>query len=277
VFSNIHDSDDEALEKGVKSGFKGLDKILGGFQPSDLIILAARPSMGKTGLALALGLNAAEYHKKSIGIFSLEMSKEQLVDRMFANMLQVDMWKLQKGKLSDEEFMRMGPTMDKLSNMSIYIDDTVESSIPELRAKTRRLQMENGLDMIIIDYLQLMTTGNKSLALNRVLEISEISRNLKALARELNIPIIALSQLSRGVESRPDKHPVLSDLRDSGAIEQDADVVIMLYRDEYYNKDSDFPGITDIHIKKHRNGPVGDCQLRFDKAKMRFFDIDFRK
>lgn len=275
VFSERYDAGDEMIETGVMSGFKGLDNMLGGFQPSDLVIIAARPSMGKTGLALALGLNAAEKYKKTVGIFSLEMSKEQLVDRMFANMLQVDLWKLQKGKLSDEEFMRMGPTMDELSQLPIFIDDTVESSIAALRAKSRRLQMEHGLDMIVIDYLQLMSTGNPAMAMNRVNEISEISRNLKALARELHVPILALSQLSRGVETRPDKRPVLSDLRDSGAIEQDADVVMMLYRDEYYNEpDEENRGITDILIRKHRNGPVGETKLRFDKAQMRFFDVD---
>ena len=274
IFSERHDNDDEDLDIGVKSGFGNLDKVLGGFQPSDLVILAARPSMGRTGFSLAAAINSADLYGKSIGIFSLEMSKEQLVDRMFANILQVDSYKLQKGQLSDEEFMRMGPAMDKLSKMSIYIDDTVESSISALRAKARRLQMEHGLDMIIIDYLQLMSTGDPKLAGNRVLEIAEISRSLKALARELHIPVMALSQLSRAVESRPDKRPMLSDLRDSGAIEQDADVVIMIYRDEYYNKDTDKPGITELLIRKHRNGEVGECELKFDKAKMRFLELD---
>lgn len=274
VFSERHDMEDDELDTGVKSGFIGLDKILGGFQPSDMVVLAARPSMGKTGLALAIALNAAELYGKSVGIFSLEMSKEQLTDRMFANMLQVDMWKLQKGKLSDEEFMRMGPAMDKLSSMPLYIDDTVESSIAALRAKSRRLQMEHGLDMIVIDYLQLMSTGNPKMALNRVQEIAEISRSLKALARELHIPVIALSQLSRAVETRPDKRPVLSDLRDSGAIEQDADVVMMIYRDEYYNpEDTELAGITEIHVRKHRNGALGHCDLKFLKSEMRFEDV----
>lgn len=275
VFSERYDLGDDVVETGVMSGFRALDGMLGGFQPSDLVILAARPSMGKTGLALAIGLNSAQLYKKTIGIFSLEMAKEQLVDRMFSNLLQVDLWKLQKGKLTDEEFSRMGPTMDDLSQLPIFIDDTVESSIAALRAKSRRLQMEHGLDMIIIDYLQLMSTGNPQMALNRVQEISEISRNLKALARELHVPIIALSQLSRTVETRMDKRPVLSDLRDSGAIEQDADVVMMLYRDEYYNEpDEENRGVTEILIRKHRNGPVGEVKLRFDKAQMRFFDID---
>ncbi|MEI7510799.1 MAG: replicative DNA helicase [Candidatus Peregrinibacteria bacterium] len=274
LFSERHDKKGEGCENGTPSGFEGLDRLLGGFQPSDLIILAARPSMGKTALALSFALHAGMEEKKVIGVFSLEMSKEQLVDRMFASCLAVDAWKLQKGKLSDEDFQRIGPVMDKLSKAPIFIDDSVDSSITELRAKARRLQGEHGLDLIIIDYLQLMSTGNPTLLGNRVQEISEISRNIKALARELHVPIIALSQLSRGVEARTDKRPVLSDLRDSGAIEQDADVVMMIYRDDYYNEDSDIPGITEIHVRKHRNGPVGHCDLRFDRSQMRFYDVD---
>lgn len=273
-FAKLHEADDSDLMRGIPTHFSDLDRILGGFQPSDLIILAARPSMGKTALSLTFALNAALQSKKTIGVFSLEMSKEQLVDRMFASRLAVDSWKLQKGKLSDEDFQRMGPVMDELSNASIFIDDSVGASISELRAKARRLQMEHGLDMIVIDYLQLMTSGNPSLSGNRVQEISEISRSLKALARELHVPIISLSQLSRGVEARNDKRPVLSDLRDSGAIEQDADVVMMLYRDDYYNEDSDFPGITEIWVRKHRNGPIGHVDLRFDRTQMRFYGIE---
>jgi len=273
-FAELHESDDKEAVRGIKSHFASVDNILGGFQPSDLIVLAARPSMGKTALALTFALNAAIHDKKTIGIFSLEMSKEQLVDRMFASRLAVDSWKLQKGRLSDEDFQRMGPVMDELAAAPVFIDDSISSSIPELRAKARRLQMEHGLDMIIIDYLQLMSTGNASFSVNRVQEISEISRSLKALARELHVPIIALSQLSRSVEARNEKRPILSDLRDSGAIEQDADVVIMLYRDDYYHEDSDFPGITEIWVRKHRNGPIGHVDLRFDKTQMRFYDVD---
>ncbi len=274
IFSDRHDKKGEGCEIGTPSGYEGLDRILGGFQPSDLIILAARPSIGKTALALSFALHAGIHEKKVVGVFSLEMSKEQLVDRMFASRLAVDAWKLQKGKLSDADFQRIGPVMDELSQAPIFIDDTVDSSITELRAKARRLQAEHGLDLLIIDYLQLMSTGNPTLLGNRVQEISEISRNIKALARELHVPIIALSQLSRGVEARNDKRPVLSDLRDSGAIEQDADVVMMIYRDDYYNEDSETPGITEIHVRKHRNGPIGHCDLRFDKSQMRFYDID---
>lgn len=273
-FAEMHVSDDSDQIKGVPSGFTALDAKLSGFQPSDLIIVAARPSMGKTSLALNFAQNAAIKHGKTIGVFSLEMSKEQLVDRLFASMLGVDSWKLQKGKLDDRDFQNMGPIMDELNKANIFIDDSMGSSIPELRAKARRLQMENGLDMIIIDFLQLMSTGNSGYVGNRVQEISEISRSLKMLGRELKIPVIALSQLSRAVESRPGNIPQLSDLRESGSIEQDADVVMMLYREDYYEEDSDRQGICDVYIRKHRNGPTGRVELMFKREQMRFYDID---
>ncbi len=273
-FAEMHESKDQNSIKGVPTGFAALDFKLSGFQPSDLIIIAARPSMGKTSLALNIAQNAAIKHGKSIGVFSLEMSKEQLVDRLFASMLGVDSWKLQKGKLEDRDFQNMGPIMDDLSKANIFIDDSMGSSIPELRAKARRLQMENGLDMIIIDFMQLMSTGNAGYTGNRVQEISEISRSLKMLGRELKIPIVALSQLSRAVESRPGNIPQLSDLRESGSIEQDADVVLMMYREDYYEEDSDRPGITDIYVRKHRNGPTGRVELLFKKEQMRFYDVE---
>jgi len=258
----------------VPTGYQALDLKLSGFQPSDLIIIAARPSMGKTSLALNIAQNAAIKNGKTVGIFSLEMSKEQLVDRLFASMLGVDSWKLQKGRLEDRDFQNMGPIMDDLAKANIFIDDSMGSSIAELRAKARRLQMENGLDMIIVDFLQLMSTGNQGYVGNRVQEISEISRSLKMLGRELKIPIVALSQLSRAVENRPGNIPQLSDLRESGSIEQDADVVLMMYREDYYEEDSDRPGITDVYIRKHRNGPTGRVELLFKKEQMRFFDIE---
>lgn len=273
-FAEMHESGDEEHMKGVPTGFAGLDAKLSGLHPSDLVILAARPAMGKTSLALNIAMNAAVKSKKTVGVFSLEMSKEQLVDRLFASMLGVDSWKLQRGKLDDSDFQNMGPIMDEMNNANIFIDDSVASSMPELRTKARRLQMEHGLDLIIIDYLQLMSTGNASYAGNRVQEISEISRNIKKIARELHVPIIALSQLSRAVESRPGNIPTLSDLRDSGSIEQDADVVLMMYREDYYEEDSDREGITDIFIRKHRNGPIGRVELLFKAEQMRFYDID---
>lgn len=273
-FAEMHESTEEEKVKGVPTGFHALDFKLSGLQPSDLIIIAARPSMGKTSLALNIAQNAAIKFKKSVGIFSLEMSKEQLIDRLFASMLGVDSWKLQRGQLDDSDFQNMGPIMDEMSKANIFIDDSVASTIPELRAKARRLQMEHGLDLLIIDYLQLMSTGNSGYVGNRVQEISEISRSLKQLGRELHIPIVALSQLSRAVESRPGNIPGLSDLRDSGSIEQDADVVLMMYREDYYEEDSDRPGVTDIYIRKHRNGPTGRVELLLKKEQMRFYDID---
>jgi replicative DNA helicase len=273
-FAEMHESDDDDAFKGIPTGFKSMDYKLSGMQPSDLVIIAARPSMGKTSFMLNIAQNVAIKSGKSVGIFSLEMSKEQLVDRLFASMLGVDSWKLQRGKLDDSDFQNLGPIMDELSKANIFIDDSVASTIPELRAKARRLQMEHGLDILMVDYLQLMSTGNQSYAGNRVQEISEISRSLKQLGRELHIPIIALSQLSRAVESRPGNIPQLSDLRESGSIEQDADVVMMMYREDYYEEDSDRPGITDIYIRKHRNGPTGRVELMFKKEQMRFFDLD---
>jgi len=273
-FAEIHEAKEEDKMKGVPTGFQMLDARLSGLQPSDLIIVAARPGMGKTSLALNIAQNASIKYGKVVGIFSLEMSKEQLVDRLFASMLGVDSWKLQKGKLDDSDFQRMGPIMDELNKAKIFIDDTVSSSIHELRAKARRLQMEHGLDLLIVDYLQLMSTGSRAFAGNRVQEISEISRSLKALGRELHVPVIAASQLSRAVESRPGNIPQLSDLRESGSIEQDADVVLMMYREDMYEEDSDRPGITDIYIRKHRNGPTGRIELMFKKEQMRFYDID---
>lgn len=274
VFADMHESPDDGVMKGVPTGFHALDQKLSGLHPSDLIILAARPSMGKTSLALNIAMNAAVKSHKTVGVFSLEMSKEQLVDRLFASMLGVDSWKLQRGKLDDSDFQNMGPIMDELNKANLFIDDSVASSLPELRAKARRLQMEHGLDLLIIDYLQLMSTGNHSYAGNRVQEISEISRALKQIGRELHVPILALSQLSRAVETRPGNIPALSDLRDSGSIEQDADVVLMMYREDYYEEDSDRPGMTDIYIRKHRNGPTGRVELHFKKEQMRFYDVD---
>lgn len=272
-FAELHASGEEAT-KGVPTGFQGLDAKLSGLQPSDLVILAARPSMGKTSLAMNIAVNAAIKGRKTVGVFSLEMSKEQLVDRLFASLLGVDSWKLQRGKLDDSDFQNMGPIMDELSKANLFIDDSSASSMPEFRTKARRLQMEHGLDLLIVDYLQLMSTGNSSYAGNRVQEISEISRTIKQVARELRIPIIALSQLSRAVEARPDKSPQLSDLRESGSIEQDADVVLMLYREDYYNEDTDRQNIADVFIRKHRNGPTGRVELLFKKEQMRFYDID---
>lgn len=271
--ADLHDPEGKNKYRGIATGYKSLDNMLSGLQSADLVVLASRPSMGKTSLALNMAQNIAKFGR-SVGVISLEMSKEQLVERMFCALLGVDSWKLRTGRLSDEDFARIGPIMDELNSAKIFIDDSVGNSITELRAKARRLQMEHGLDLLIIDYLQLMSLGKPLSQVNRVQEISEISRSFKGLARELNIPILALSQLSRAVENRPSKIPQLSDLRESGAIEQDADVVMMMYREDYYEEDSDRVGITDIFIRKHRNGPTGRVELMFKKEQMRFFDIE---
>jgi replicative DNA helicase len=272
--TELHDPATKDKYRGIPTGFRDIDNLLSGLQPSDLVILAARPSMGKTSLALNMAQNIAK-KGYSVGLISLEMSKEQLVERMFCSLLEVDSWKLRTGKLTEDDFMRIGGIMDELYSMKIYIDDSVGNSIAELRAKARRLQMEHGLHFLIVDYLQLMTAGGKSFnQTNRVQEISEISRALKGLARELKIPILALSQLSRAVELRPSKIPQLSDLRESGAIEQDADVVMMMYREDYYEEDSERPGVTDIFIRKHRNGPTGRIEVAFKKEQMRFLTIE---
>lgn len=259
--------------RGVPTGFRDLDSLLGGLQRSDLIILAARPSMGKTALSLNIAEYAAIKGKAKVAVFSLEQSRDQLVDRILCSQAGVDSWKLRTGNLNDEDFPRIGNAMGVLSEASIFIDDTPGQSALEVRTKARRLQMEHGLDMIIIDYLQLMSGRGQE---NRVQEVSEISRSLKGVARELNVPVIALSQLSRAVEARPDKRPMLSDLRESGSIEQDADVVMFIYRDEYYERDTDKKNIAEILVRKHRNGPVGEISLFFQAEQTRFRNLDKR-
>ena len=245
---------------GLATGFHDLDFKTSGFQPSDLILVAARPSMGKTAFVLNIGAYMAFREKRRVAIFSLEMSKEQLVNRLLAQESNIDATRLRNGRLKDSEWENLVMGADVIGKSNLIIDDTPGISVPELRSKCRRLKLEGGLDCIMVDYLQLMSgsgRGNDS----RQQEISEISRGLKEVARELHVPLIALSQLSRAVEQRPDHRPVLSDLRESGAIEQDADVVIFLYRDDYYNKDSERQGIADILIRKQRNGPLGDVEL----------------
>ncbi|MFN7160241.1 MAG: replicative DNA helicase [Candidatus Gracilibacteria bacterium] len=266
-FCELHDSDDKTKMRGISYGFSNLDHYTQGLKPGELIIIAARPSMGKSAFALNIVQNFAIQQKKIVGFFSLEMPKEQLVDRLFSSHLQVDAYKLQKGLLDDRDFERMGEAMQQLSEAQIFFDDTGGLTSAELKSKARRLQMEQGIDLIVIDYLQLMSGNNP---LNRVQEISEISRSLKMLASELQVPVIALSQLSRSVEQRPNKQPQLSDLRESGSIEQDADVVLMLYRESYYEPDTERQDRADIFIKKNRNGPVGQIELIFKLEQGRF-------
>ncbi len=268
---------DKGTIRGIPTGFKDLDNILAGFQRSDLIILAARPSMGKTALSLNFAHNVAVKGQFPVLMFSLEMSKEQLVDRMLASEAGVDAWNLRTGNLTDSDFEKIGHAMGSLSEAQLFIDDTPGITVSDLRTKARREAHRRELGLIIVDYLQLMSGGSRFAGDgNRVQEISEISRGLKGIARELNVPIIALSQLSRSVESRSPQIPQLADLRESGSIEQDADVVAFIYREEYYNPESDRKGITDLFIKKHRNGPTGHVELFFDKEKQHFKGIDKR-
>ena len=246
---------------GIPTGFIDLDYKLSGLQPSDLILVAARPSMGKTAFVLNIAQYIAFKKNKAVAIFSLEMSKEQLVNRLFSLESQVDAQSLRTGNMKDSDWEKLIEGAGVIGKSKLIIDDTPGISISELRSKCRKYKLEHGLDIIIIDYLQLMTGSVGKSSESRQQEISEISRALKGLARELNVPVIALSQLSRAVESRPDKRPMLSDLRESGAIEQDADVVMFIYRDEYYNKDSEFKKQAEIIIAKQRNGPVGTVNL----------------
>lgn len=268
---------DKGKIRGVPTGYKDLDNILAGLQKSDLFILAARPSMGKTAFVLNLAHNIGIQGDEPVLIFSLEMSKEQLVDRMLAMESGVDAWALRTGNLTDSDFEKIGQAMGSLSEAQIFIDDTPGITVSDLRTKARREAHTRPLGLIIVDYLQLMSGGSRfSGDGNRVQEISEISRGLKGIARELNVPLIALSQLSRSVESRTPQIPQLQDLRESGSIEQDADVVAFIYREDYYNAETERKNITDIFIKKHRNGPTGAVELYFEKDKQLFRSLDIK-
>lgn len=262
---------------GIKTGYIDLDRMTNGFQRGDLIILAARPSMGKTAFALNLLLHAAAYNSGAAAIFSLEMPAQALMKRMMSAKSGVESGKLRSGNMSDEDFNKLNEAANELSAAKIYIDDSSNLKIAEIYSKCRKLKSEQGLDLVVIDYLQLISGSHRNIGDNRQQEISEISRSLKGLAREMDCPIIALSQLSRAVESRPDKHPMLSDLRESGSIEQDADIVMFLYREEYYNKDKtpeqqNAPERTDVDIAKHRNGATGRVELAFAKTISAFYN-----
>lgn len=259
--------------RGVRTGYRDLDNMTAGLQRSDLIILAARPAMGKTTLVTNLAYNVATIAKQPVLFFSLEMSKEQLVDRMLADASGVDAWNIRTGNLSDEDFSKLSEAMGEMAEAPIYIDDTPGMTVLEMRTKARRAQHEHPLGLIIIDYLQLMQASGRSDG-NRVQEVSEISRGLKLIARELNVPVIALSQLSRSVESRSPQIPQLADLRESGSIEQDADIVMFIYREAYYNPETERENITDLIIAKHRNGPTGKVELYFHPERLRFMSLD---
>lgn len=252
--------------RGVPTGFLELDNMLAGMQKSNLIILAARPGIGKTSFALNIAQSLAVHHKRSVGIFSLEMSKEELVDRMLVSQADIDAWKLKTGKLTDEEFTKLSIAMGELAESPIYIDDTTAMSVLEMRTKARRLQVEHGIELIIIDYLQLAKSRDLE---NRVQEVAEVSQGFKNIARELKIPVLALSQLSRSVEQRGTRRPQLSDLRDSGSIEQDADVVMFLWKEEEDNQEKAM-----LDIAKHRNGPLGQIKLHFKGDRIKFYPVD---
>ncbi len=286
-FSAVGDVVEETLDKittlyenkagltGLPTGFRDLDNLTSGLQPSDLILIAARPSMGKTAFTLNIAQNVGVRQKKTVAFFSLEMSKEQLVQRLLCQISHIDSQKLRTGQLnSDKEWNELTRACDVLYQSPIYIDDTPGITVAEMRSKTRRLKVEHGLDLIVVDYLQLMQGSSHRSSENRQQEISEISRSLKGLARELKVPLIALSQLSRSVESRQEKKPMLSDLRESGALEQDADIVSFLYREGYYNPESDRKDITEVIVAKHRNGPVGTIELYFKGEYTLFMNLD---
>ena len=257
---------------GLSTGFTDLDSRTAGFQPSDFILIAARPSMGKTALALNIALHAVLKENRCVAIFSLEMSKEQLANRLFAMESHVDAQKIRTGNLTENEWGSVLESAGIIGESKLIIDDTPAITVQEMRSKCRKYKMEYGLEMIIVDYLQLMN-GDGKRSDTKQQEISDISRSLKALARELNVPVVALSQLSRAVESRADHHPMLSDLRESGAIEQDADVVMFIYRDDYYNQGSDKKGIAEIIIAKQRNGPTGTVELSWQPSTTTFANL----
>jgi replicative DNA helicase len=258
--------------RGTPTGLTDLDKVLGGLQKSDLIILAARPSMGKTSLALDIARNVAVLENKPVGLFSLEMSKDQLADRLLASLANINLWNLRNGRLTSDDYSRLQHAMGSLSDSPLYIDDAGSVNILQIRAMARRLQANKGLSLIVIDYLQLMEPMNRFAS--PVQQVTENSRALKMLAKELNIPVLVLSQLSRAVEQRTPSIPKLSDLRESGAIEQDADVVLMIYREDKYTENSLNPNIAKVIIGKHRNGPTGDIDLYFDENRASFRNLD---
>jgi len=283
-FSHIEDLLKESFERitalyeagadvtGVPSGFRDLDRLTSGFQPGNLVIVAARPSMGKSALGLCIAANLALRHEVPVALFTLEMSKSEVTQRLLCSEAKVESQRLRTGKLAQDDWPRLVAAGDKLMKAPIYVDDTGSITMMEIRSKARRLKTrEPTLGLIIVDYLQLMTSGTT--AENRVQEVSQISRNLKVLARDLDVPILAMSQLSRAVEQRHDKRPILSDLRESGSIEQDADLVMFVYRDEYYNEETDQQGLAEIILSKHRNGPTGIEKLSFLKRYAKFADL----
>ena len=260
AYERAERADRDEAYLGISTGFKDLDDLLGGYQKSDLIILAARPSVGKTSLALDMMRHAAMVEKKTVAFFSLEMSQTQIMDRLLGMQSEIPFWEIRTGRLSDKKFMKLADTMGELADANLYIDDQAGQHINAIRTKARRLVLEKGLDIIFVDYLQLMHGSNQE---SRTLEVGEISQGLKNIAKELNVPVVALSQLSRAIEQRQGRRPQLSDLRESGSIEQDADVVMFIDREETWNPDTENKGIAELIVAKHRNGPTGIIKLAF--------------
>ncbi len=276
-FSSAHDLVMRSMERlvaasdkgseitGLPTGFADLDRLTGGFRPANLIVVAARPSMGKTALALCMAEHAALAEGRTVAIFSLEMSGEELTQRLLCSVAMVDATRMRTGRLSQDDWPRVSQAADRLSKANLFIDDSEGMTVAEMRTKARRLRSRVGLDLVVVDYIQLMegAPGNRRRDENRVQELSTISRGLKMLARDLDVPVVCVSQLNRSPDARTDKRPMLSDLRESGAIEQDADLVLLIYRDDYYNDDSDVKGIAEVNLAKHRNGPTDRVKLTF--------------
>jgi len=271
-YTMLYEADDPTEHYGTRTGFRGLDDLMTAMAPGQVIVLAGRPSMGKTALALDIARHVGLTQKKTVAIFSLEMTKEEIFDRIFGHLTGIEPWKLAKGMLTEKQFMNMGHAFDQLKGQPIFVDDDPDRTLINLRSKARRLQIEQGIDLLIVDYLQLIQVTDRSARENQTQKMTHISESIKQLARELHCPILALSQLNRDCERRPDKRPQLADLRDSGSIEQDADRVLMLYRESYYNEDCADPDLTDVYVRKNRHGPVGHVPLTFDKEKMSFVD-----
>ena len=273
-YANVYEADDPTPFCGLPTRFTDVDKKLGGLAPGQLIILAGRPAMGKTAFALDVATNVACEQNQSVLICSLEMTKEELFGRILSKRLGVESWRLERGSIDSADFGRMGPVLDDFANYPLYIDDDPDTSITNIRSKARCQKMRHGLDLLIVDYLQLMDVPGKIAGENQTQRITYLSRSLKQLARDLRIPVIALSQLSRACEQRTDKRPVLSDLRDSGSIEQDADKILMLYRESEYEEDCENPDHTSVLIRKNRHGPTGEVVLRFDRGTMSFVSLN---
>jgi len=269
-YVTLYEADHPIEHCGIRTGFQEIDHLLTAIAPGQLVILAGRPGMGKTALALDIAASVAFDQNKVVAVFSLEMSKEEVFGRLFGKRLDVESWKLEKGRIEEQHFDQMGAVLDQFAEYPLYIDDDANTTLVNIRSKARRHQMQHGLDLLIVDYLQLIEVTDRLAGDNQTQRITYISKSLKRLARELRCPVLALSQLSRACDNRPDKRPQLSDLRDSGSIEQDGDRILMLYRESEYHEDCDDPDCTDVYIRKNRHGPKGRVELRFDKEKMSF-------